>query len=135
MSDPTVPDRAAAGAHADAGVTVTPESQAAACLTAQCISLKSVREDALRPFGDAPYEELRATCRRLQYERVQAEGPLLDVLAGFCFQQALRYAASCCQTAQRARFPRSSSGMLTARHSTRAGVLSTLVVEGCKYNW
>ena len=83
------------------GVAVTEESLKAAALLEGGYGLKSIREDALRPFAEAPYEALRATCRRLQYERVPAEGPLLDVLAGFCFQEGLHYAGSCCQTARR----------------------------------
>jgi hypothetical protein len=83
------------------GVAVTEESLKAAALLEGGYGLKSIREDALRPFAVAPYEALRATCRRLQYERVPAEGPLLDVLAGFCFQEGLHYAGSCCQTARR----------------------------------
>ena len=86
---------------ATAGVAVTEESRKAAALMEGGYGLKSIREDALRPFAVASYEELRATCRRLQHERLPAEGPLLDVLAGFCLQQGLHYAASCCQTARR----------------------------------
>ena len=57
-------------------------------------SPKSLREGVLHCFATESYEELLATCRRLQQERLPGEGPLLDVIAGFCLQEGLHYAAA-----------------------------------------